>query len=118
MTVFDEAKRSMGTNYNPLILPVWRPNMDIQFIGNSYSAAHYVPSYAGKGEKNIVELFPMTFQYQALANCLIGFRYISVRCFLLGIKLVKKSRAVVHLNVSHPPKRAQILITRSNASSH
>ena len=39
--------------YNPLLLYLWRSNMDIQFVLNAYAVAKYICSYIAKGQKSL-----------------------------------------------------------------
>ena len=55
-------------NYNPLLLMLWRVNMDIQFIGESTLAiAQYVTGYVTKAESKTFGRSPPTSL--CIANC-------------------------------------------------
>ena len=59
-------------NYNPLLLMLWKANMDLQFVGESTLViANYVTGYVTKAERsNMQDLWqecPHTLPY--IANC-------------------------------------------------
>ena len=43
-------------DYNPILLSLWKGNMDIQFIGEeSHALVHYIAKYATKGPKSSID---------------------------------------------------------------
>ena len=55
-------------NYNPLLLMLWKANMDVQFIGESTLAiAQYVTGYVTKAEKsNLQDLWQEISYHQSI----------------------------------------------------
>ena len=107
----DEVKIN---NYNPLLLKVWKANMDIQYIAESTMAlAHYVSGYVTKAERSHVQdIWQEVSDNKSLYSRLWSF---GVRCLrtrecglyeasdmLLGDHLCDKSRTVEWLDVSMP----------------
>ena len=58
-------------NYNPLLLMLWKANMDIQFIESTLAIAQYVTGYVTKAEKSNMQDFgrrsPLTSR--SIASC-------------------------------------------------
>ena len=96
-------------------------NHDIQYIGNSVGAAEYVASYASKAEepdkKVMANIYAKKIKYidtssvvtdrqqlYAVGSAILGSSPVgSVQAYysLLGLKIVKSSRAVINLNPLH-----------------
>ena len=108
-------------NYNPLLLMLWKANMDIQFIGESSLAiAQYVTGYVTKAEKsNMQEVWQEVSSHQTIYSKLWSF---GVRCLrstecglyeasdlLLGDHLCGKSLTVKWVDVSQPHNRKRRL---------
>ena len=56
-TCSDHLQRSLGeeriNDYNPLLLYLWKANLNIQYVADSSLAlAHYVTAYVTKAEKS------------------------------------------------------------------
>jgi hypothetical protein len=111
-----------GTLHSPLITVAHGGNHDIQYIGNSVGAAEYVASYASKAEepdkKVMANIYAKKIKYiidnsrvvtdrqrlYAVGSAILGSSPVgSVQaCYsLLGLKIVKSSRAVINLNPLH-----------------
>ena len=111
-----------GTLHSPLISIAHGGNHDIQYIGNSVGAAEYVASYASKAEepdksamaniyakkiKYIVDTSSVVTDRQrlyAVGSAILGSSPVGAvqACYtLLGLKIVKSSRAVINLNPLH-----------------
>ena len=108
-------------NYNPLLLMLWKANMDIQFIGeSSLAVAQYVTGYVTKAEKsNMQEIWQEVSSHQTVYSKLWSF---GVRCLrsrecvlyeasdlLLGDHLCEKSVTVKWVDVSQPHNRKRRL---------
>ena len=108
-------------NYNPLLLMLWKANMDIQFNGESSLAiAQYVTGYVTKAEKsNMQEVWQEVSSHQTIYSKLWSF---GVRCLrsrecglyeasdlLLGDHLCGKSLTVKWVDVSQPHNRKRRL---------
>ena len=96
-------------NYNPLLLLLWKANMDLQFVGESTLAiAHYVTGYVTKAEKsNMQELWQEVSSHNSVYSKLWSFGVRSLRSrecglyeasdLLLGDRLCGKSKTVMCL---------------------
>ena len=124
------TKRGPGdafTNaYNPTLLRVWRANMDIQLISNSYAAAAYCAGYMTKAEtggirqavrEGLATLPAGSSAYQQLrriGTSVLGKREISLQeqvYTLMGQPLHGSSRSIVKLGMGFPEHRSRILKT-------
>ena len=108
-------------NYNPLLLMLWKANMDIQFIGeSSLAVAQYVTGYVTKAEKsNMQEVWQEVSTHQTVYSklWLFGVRSLKSReCglyeasdLLLGDHLCEKSVTIKWVDVSQPHNRKRRL---------
>ena len=104
-------------DYNPIILLIWKANMDIQYVADSTLAiAHYVTGYVTKAEiSHMQETFADLIDHHSLYSKLWSFGVPSLRhreCglyesadLLLGNHLCSKSESVEWISVEHPSKR-------------
>ena len=99
-------------NYNPLLLMLWKANMDLQYIGESSLAiAQYVTGYVTKAEKsNMQDLWQEVSSHSSIYSKLWSF---GIHCLcsrecglyeasdlLLGDHLREKSTTIKWINVS------------------
>ena len=114
-------QRSVGeervNDYNPLLLYLWKANLDIQYVADSSLAlAHYVTAYVTKAEKShMQELWEDISEQESLYKKLWSFGVRSLRSrecglyeaadILLGEHLYEKSDAVQWISVERPDKR-------------
>ena len=114
-------QRSLGeervNDYNPLLLYLWKANLDIQYVADSSLAlAHYVTAYVTKAEKShMQELWEDISEQESLYKKLWSFGVRSLRSrecglyeaadILLGEHLYEKSDAVQWISVERPDKR-------------
>ena len=108
-------------NYNPLLLMLWKANMDIQFIAESTLAiAQYVTGYVTKAEKsNMQDLWQEVSSHQSIYSKLWSFGVRSLRSrecglyeasdLLLGDHLCGKSQTIKWVDVSQPRNRKRRL---------
>ena len=108
-------------DYNPLLLMLWKANIDIQFVAESSLAlAHYVTGYVTKAERsNMQEIWQEVSENKSIHSHLWSFGIRSLRfreCslyevsdLLLGDHLSEKSDTVKWLDVSMPHKRSHLL---------
>ena len=104
-------------DYNPLILLLWKANVDIQFIAESSQAlAHYVSGYVTKSERsNMQDVWQDISDNKSVYSKLWSF---GLRCLrsrecglyeasdlLLGDSLCSKSVTVQYIDVSMLHKR-------------
>ena len=99
-------------DYNPLLLYVWKANIDIQFVAESSLAlAHYVSGYVTKAERsNLQEIWQELSENKSIYSRLWSFGIRSLRfreCdlyeaadLLLGNHLTGKSRTVQWVDVA------------------
>ena len=113
-------------DYNPLLLMLWRANVDIQYVAESSLAlAHYVTGYVTKAEKSHIqdiweEIKDSGDVYKSLFK--LGVRTLSSRevglyeatDLLLGDHLCEKSDAVVWVPAKMPHKRSRRLKAHSD----
>ena len=104
-------------NYNPLLLMLWKANMDIQYIAKSSLAiAQYVTGYVTKAERaNMQDLWQEVSSHQSIYSKLWSFGVRSLRSrecglyeasdLLLGDHLCGKSETVKWIDVSQPHNR-------------
>ena len=104
-------------DYNPLLLMLWKANIDIQFVAESSLAlAHYVSGYVTKAERsNMQEIWQEVSENKSIYSRLWSFGIRSLRfreCglyeasdLLLGDHLSENSDTVMWLDVSMPHKR-------------
>ena len=104
-------------DYNPLLLLLWKANIDIQFVAESSLAlAHYVSGYVTKAEKSSMqELWQQISDNKSIYGRLWSFGVRSLRfreCglyeasdLLLGDHLTEKSTTVKWIDVSMPQNR-------------
>ena len=108
-------------DYNPLLLLLWKANIDIQFIAESSLAlAHYVGGYVTKAERsNMQEIWQEVSENKTVYSHLWSFCLRSLRIrecglyeasdLLLGDHLTEKSDTVKWIDVSMPHKRSRRL---------
>ena len=117
----DHLQRGLGeervNDYNPLLLYLWKVNLDIQYVTDSSLAlAHYVTAYVTKAEKShMQELWEDVSEQESLYKKLWRFGVRSLRSrecglyeaadILLGEHLYEKSHAVQWISVERPDKR-------------
>ena len=100
-------------NYNPLLLLLWKANIDIQFVAE---LAHYVSGYVTKAEKSSMqELWQQINDNKSIYGRLWSFGVRSLRfreCglydasdLLLGDHLTEDSTTVKWIDVSIPQNR-------------
>ena len=99
-------------NYNPLLLMLWKANMDLQYVGeSSLAVAHYVTSYVTKAERsNMQDLWQEVFSHSSVYSKLFSFGVRSLRSracglyeasdLLLGDHLSEKSVTLKWIDVS------------------
>ena len=104
-------------DYNPLLLYLWKANMDLQYVGDaSLALAHYVTGYITKAEKShMQELWDDISEQETLYKKLWSFGVRSLRSrecglyeasdILLGDHLCQKSDTVQWIAVEKPEKR-------------
>ena len=104
-------------DFNPLLLMLWKANIDIQFVAESSLAlAHYVSGYVTKAERsNMQEIWEEVSENKSIYGRLWSFGVRSLRfreCglyeasdLLLGDHLNEKSVTVKWMDVSMPHKR-------------
>ena len=104
-------------DYNPLLLYLWKANLDIQYVTDSSLAlAHYVTAYVTKAEKShMQELWEDISEQESLYKKLWSFGVRSLRSrecglyeaadILLGEHLYEKSDAVQWISIDRPDKR-------------
>ena len=108
-------------NYNPLLLLLWKANIDIQFVAESSLAlAHYVSGYVTKAERsNIQEIWQEVSKDKSICSRLWSFgihflrsrecRLYEAGDLLLGDHLTEKSDTMKWVNVTMPHKRSRRL---------
>ena len=104
-------------DYNPLLLLLWKANMDIQYIAeSSLTLAHYVTGYVTKAEKsNMQDVWQEVSTSSTIYSKLWSF---GIRCLrsrevglyeasdlLLGDHLTEKSETVKWIDAAFPHKR-------------
>ena len=116
------AKNEIHINdYNPLLLLLWKANIDIQFVAESSLAlAHYVSGYVTKAEKSSMQIiWNDVSESKTIYSRLWSFGIRSLRSrecglyeasdLLLGDHLYEKSETVKWIDVSMPHKRIRRL---------
>ena len=108
-------------DYNPLLLMLWKANIDIQFIAEaSLALAHYVSGYVTKAERSSMqEIWQEVSENKSIYSRLWSFGIRSLRfreCglyeasdLLLGDHLTEKSDTVKWVDASMPHKRSRRL---------
>ena len=108
-------------DYNPLLLMLWKANIDIQFIAEaSLALAHYVSGYVTKAERsNMQEIWQEVSDSKSIYSRLFSFGVRSLRFresglyeasdLLLGDHLTEKSCTVKWVDVAMPHKRSRRL---------
>ena len=108
-------------DYNPLLLMLWKANIDVQFVSESSLAiAHYVSGYVTKAEKSSMqEIWDQVSESKSVYSRLWSFGVRSLRSrecglyeasdLLLGDHLTEKSNTVKWVDVSMPHKRKRRL---------
>ena len=108
-------------DYSPLLLMLWKANIDIQFVAEaSLALAHYVSGYVTKAERsNMQEIWQEVSDNKNIYSRLWSFGIRSLRfreCglyeasdLLLGDHLTEKSNTVKWVDVCMPHKRSRRL---------
>ena len=108
-------------DYNPLLLMLWKANIDIQFVAEaSLALAHYVSGYVTKAERsNMQDIWQEVSENKSIYSRLFSFGIRSLRfreCglyeasdLLLGDHLTEKSDSVKWVDASMPHKRSRRL---------
>lgn len=116
------ASEVLVNDYNPLLLMLWKANMDIQFIVNSSLAlAHYVMGYVTKGERsNMQELWQEVGASKSIYSRLWSFGIRSLKSrecglyeaydLILGYHLCEKSVVTNWIDAKWPHKRKHRMI--------
>ena len=119
-TLYDLARTSEETrinSYNPLLMLLWKANMDIQYIAESSGAlCNYISGYITKAEKShMQETWEEIASNKGIYSRLFSFGVRSLRSrecglyeasdVLLGDHLFGKSVEVQWVNVNQPEKR-------------
>ena len=93
-------------DYNPLLLYVWKANIDIQFVAESSLAlAHYVSGYVTKAERrNLQEIWQDVSENKSIYS-----RLYEATDLLLGDHLTEKFCTVKWVDVAMPQKRSHRL---------
>ena len=78
-------------DYNPLLLYVWKANIDIQFVAESSLAlAHYVSGYVTKAERsNLQEIWQDVSENKSIYSRLWSFGIRSLRLNLESVASMK-----------------------------
>ena len=109
-------------DYNPLLLLLWKANMDIQFIAeSSLVLAHYVTGYVTKAERsNMQELWQEVGASKSIYSRLWSFGIRSLKSrecglyeacdLILGDHLCEKSVVTKWIDATWPHKRKRRLI--------
>ena len=112
-------------NYNPLLLMLWKANMDLQYVGESSLAiAQYVTGYVTKAEKsNMQDVWQEVSFPSSIYSRLWSFGIRSLRSrevglyeasdLLLGDHLCEKSTTIKWIDVSPSHKRKRRLKNHS-----
>ena len=115
------SQESRINNYNPLLLMLWKANIDLQYIGESSLAiARYVTGYVTKAERsNMQDLWQEVSSHDSIYSKLwsFGIRSLCSReCglyeasdLLLGDPLCGKSQTIKWMDVSMPHNRKRRL---------
>ena len=108
-------------DYNPLLLMLWKANIDVQFVSESSLAlTHYVSGYVTKAEKSSMqEIWDQVSESKSVYSRLWSFGVRSLRSrecglykasdLLLSDHLTEKSDTVKWIEVSMPHKRKRRL---------
>ena len=111
-------------NYNPVLLLLWKANIDLQFVGeSSLAVAQYVTGYVTKAERsNMQDLWQEVSSHFSVYRKLFSFGVRSLRSRecglygasnLLGDHLCGKSQTIKWIDVSQPQHRRRRLINHS-----
>ena len=126
--MYNLPRSNVGTrtnNYNPLILMLWKANMDLQYVGESSLAiAQHVTGYVTKAERsNMQELWQEVSSHSSVYSKLFLFGVRSLRSrecglyeasdLLLGDHLCGKSQTIKWIDVSRPHQRKRRLLHHS-----
>ena len=118
---FSRANSEVRVNdYNPLILYLWRANVDIQFVAESSLAlAGYVSVYVTKAEKsNLQDIWTEVASKKNIYSKLWSFGVRAVKSREVGLyeatdllhdHLTQKSRDVKFVNARQSQKRSRVL---------
>ena len=106
-------------DYNPLILLLWKANVDLQYVAEkSLALAHYVSTYVTKAAKSqMQDIWQEVSENQSVYSRLWSFGIRSLRSrecgmyeasdLLLGDHLTEKSDAVYWVDTRQPHKRTR-----------
>ena len=107
-------------DYNPLLLMLWKANIDIQYVAESSLAlAHYVSGYITKAKSHLQDILQEASDSKSIYSRLWSFGIRSLRSrecglyeashLLLGDHLTETSETVKWVDVSMPDKRSRRL---------
>ena len=111
-------------NYNPIILPLWKANMDVQLCMDSHAVANYVVSYMTKVSQGVSKAMRDVMQelktqspsiresLRKVGNAMLNSQEVSAQeavYILLGLQLRKASRTVQFINTSPTHLRVRII---------
>ena len=109
-------------NYNPILLPLWQANMDVQLCMDSHAVANFVVSYMTKVSLGVSKAMrdvmgqlrtdtpSIRESLRKVGNAMINNQEISTQeavYILLGLQLRKASRTVQFINTSPPDNRVR-----------
>ncbi|MEM7602218.1 MAG: hypothetical protein AAF357_12480, partial [Verrucomicrobiota bacterium] len=114
-----KATDGYTNNYNSAILRLWRANMDIQMVTNTWAACQYICSYVAKSEKELGETMVEVLKnipdgtsaiqrLRKIANAFMGARSVSAQEAIhriLGLNMLEKTRLVQFLMTGFPKQR-------------
>ena len=110
--------------YNPLLLYLWRSNMDIQYNLDAYAVAKYICSYIAKAQKNISRTLKMASdqaknglleysdQLKEIARAFIKHEEIGAQMaalLVLQLPITVSTRSTLFVNTSPPEQRVRML---------
>ncbi len=110
--------------YNTEVLSMMRANMDIQFVLDPYSCAHYMLDYVSKGQRGMSALLSRTIselnqgnadirnRLKTICNMYLNNTEISAQeaiYHLLGMQLSRSSRSTAYIDVNPSEERTKVL---------
>ncbi|MEM7603092.1 MAG: hypothetical protein AAF357_16975, partial [Verrucomicrobiota bacterium] len=122
-----KATDGYTNNYNSALLRLWRANIDVQLVTNTFAACTYICSYISKSEKELGETMVEVLRsmpegtspiqrLRKLANAFVGARSVSAQEAIhriIGLNMVEKSRLVQFLMTGFPKNRHRMLKPRA-----
>ena len=121
-----EVEDMFVNNYNPLVMKIWKANMDLQFVADPYSAIMYVLSYVMKSEKGMSDTLKsiakeresegVKEQMKGISSAFSNKREVSVQEAIMRVLscwLFRKTTDVIYVSNAEKELRTRVPLSKA-----